>query len=220
MANKQPGSSKNNSRQIIRDDVFRCLAPITVKRKFEPDQNIIYEGEDCEAVYFILNGAVRIHKLSPQGRQQTLVQLESGQAFNTVPIFLAGSTNPANAVAVTPVTLLILFSDQINEAISKCPDLALMIIHEFAERLHHLSLLAGDLALQPVRSRLARFLLTQVSDNQTTRWTHEEIAAHIGSVREVVSRTIRDFIKQGLIRKERQRLVIVNAQALELEVEG
>ena len=158
---------------------------------------------------------MRVFRISHQGRQHTLVQLGSGQAFNTVPVFLTGSTNPANVIAVTPVTLLVLFKDQINEIIKKCPDLALIIMYDFAERLSHLSNLAGDLALQSVKSRLARFLLNQVKNNEPTRLTHAEIAAHIGSVREVVSRNMRDFVKQGIIRKDRQHLVIVNLQALE-----
>jgi CRP-like cAMP-binding protein len=202
----------------FQDAVIKCISHIALKRTYGADQVIIHEGETCEAVYFILDGEVRIFKLSQQGRQQTLVYLKSGKAFNTVPVFLNDSINPANATADTPVTLLILYKDQIDEAIRRCPDLALVFIHEFAERLYHLSNLASDLALQPVRSRLASFILEQLADNKATRWTHEEIASHIGTVREVVSRTIRDFEKKGYIRKERQRLIIVNPQLLEEEV--
>jgi CRP-like cAMP-binding protein len=202
----------------FQDAVIKCVSHIAYRRTFEADQVIIHEGEACEAVYFILDGEVRIFKLSQQGRQQILVNLKSGKAFNTVPVFLNDSINPANAIANTPVTLLILYKDQIDEAIRRCPDLALVFISEFAERLYHLSNLASDLALQSVRSRLASFILEQLADNKSTRWTHEEIASHIGTVREVISRTIRDFEKKGYIRKERQRLIIVNPQALEDEV--
>ena len=119
--------------------MLECLSHIALKRTYEPDQFIINEDDDCEAAYFILEGKVRVFKISHQGRQHTLVQLGSGQVFNTVPVFLTGSTNPSNAIAVTPVTLLVLFKDQINEFIKKCPDLALIIMYDFAERLSHWS---------------------------------------------------------------------------------
>ena len=196
------------------ESVLQCLSKTTQQRSYAPDQHIIYEGENCEAAYFILNGTVRVYKLSPQGRQQILVDLSPGQAVNTVPAFQNPSINAASAMAMTHVTLLILYKDDIGDAVKSCPDLALVIIHDFAERLSHLSNLAGDLALLPVRARLARFLLDEIATAQTVRLTHEEIAAHIGSVREVVSRTMRDFVKQGLISKDRQRLVIVDPQLL------
>ena len=220
MSYHQQSLNKRIPTPEFQDAVLKCLSHKVLNRTFEPNQHIISEGDVCDAAYFIVEGTVRVYKLSPQGRQHILVQLGPGQAFNTVPVFLTESTNIANAIAVTPVKLLVLFKDQVSEIVKLCPDLALVFIHDFAERLSHLSNLAGDLALQPVRVRLARFLLEQVKEGQTTRWTHEEIAAHIGSVREVVSRTMRDFVKQGLIHKDRQHLVIVDQEALKIQAEG
>ena len=211
--------SRKKDQAALQEAVLKCLSSTTQQRIYAPEQPIIYEGERCEAAYFILDGTVRIFKMSSQGRQQILINLGAGQAFNTVPAFQEHGINPSSAVAVTPVTLLILYKDDIDDAIQRCPDLALVIIHDFAERLSHLSGLAGDLALLPVRARLARFLLDEIANPQAARWTHEEMASRVGSVREVVNRILRDFIKQGLIRKDRQQLVIVDQEALEHEAQ-
>lgn len=199
--------------------ILKCLQTYAPVQHYNPDQHLIYEGDECEAAYVILEGTVRIYRNSLQGRQHTLIQLGRGQAFNTVPVFLAESKNTANALAMNPVTVIALYRNHIDHIIKLCPDLALFLIHDFADRLSHLSVLAGDLALHSVRARLARFLLDQIAGGENTLWTHEEIAAHIGTVREVVSRTMRDFIKQGWLRKDRQRLYIVDKQALQLESE-
>jgi CRP/FNR family transcriptional regulator len=72
-----------------------------------------------------------------------------------------------------------------------------------------------------VRARLARFLLTSGDerDAPARHWTQEEIAAHIGTVRDVVGRTLRVFSRSGLIRRERGRLVITDRDGLEEEAQ-
>ncbi len=76
-----------------------------------------------------------------------------------------------------------------------------------------------DLALHTVRARLARFLLSRKSNgaHPAQHWTQEEIAAHIGTVRDVVGRTLRSFAQQDLIRRERGRLVVIDRPGLEHE---
>jgi CRP/FNR family transcriptional regulator len=76
-----------------------------------------------------------------------------------------------------------------------------------------------------VRTRLARFLLSHVSDhiqegeptNHARLWTQQEIASHIGSVRDVVGRTLRSFARAGWVRRERGRLVVTDREGLERE---
>jgi CRP/FNR family transcriptional regulator len=69
-----------------------------------------------------------------------------------------------------------------------------------------------------VRERLARFLLEHVEGGQVAqRWTQEEIAAHLGTVRDMVGRTLRAFADAGLLRIERQRIVLLNRPGLEVE---
>jgi CRP/FNR family cyclic AMP-dependent transcriptional regulator len=78
-----------------------------------------------------------------------------------------------------------------------------------------------DLALHTVRTRLARFLLARADGKQPPkRWTQEEVAAQIGTVRDVVGRALRTFVADGLIRRERGRIVVVDRESLELEATG
>jgi CRP/FNR family transcriptional regulator len=96
----------------------------------------------------------------------------------------------------------------------------LAILEDFAARLDHLTNLVEDLSLRTVRGRLARFLLAQgESGSVTRRWTQGEIAARLGTVRDVVGRTLRAFADAGLVRMDRQRIVLTDREGLEVEAE-
>jgi CRP/FNR family transcriptional regulator len=107
------------------------------------------------------------------------------------------------------------------------PELALIVLRDLAGKVAHLTDLSRDLGLLTVRARLASFLLAHGQqpdgsplDGVHVRWTHHEIAAQIGTVREVVSRTMRAFVKDGLITLERHRIVVLDREALMLEAES
>jgi len=100
-------------------------------------------------------------------------------------------------------------------------EVALAVMERLATEVRRLTDMVEDLALHTVRARLARFLLAQAEDPQPShRWTQEEIAAHIGTVREMVGRTLRAFTAAGLIHRERGRVVVADREGLEREATG
>jgi CRP/FNR family cyclic AMP-dependent transcriptional regulator len=104
--------------------------------------------------------------------------------------------------------------------VGECPELALAILQDFAARLDHLTNLVEDLSLRTVRGRLARLLLDHAeADAVTRRWTQEEIAAHLGTVRDMVGRTLRAFADAGLVRMDRQRIMLLDREGLEAEAQ-
>jgi CRP/FNR family cyclic AMP-dependent transcriptional regulator len=202
------------------DTALNCIADVIVPRTYTPDALIVVEGDPCDAAYFVVSGEVQVYRMSPQGRQQVLVRLGPGQAFNTVPIFESNGENRASAVALTDVTLFAVLKDDFRRVIHTCPDLAMVILRDFADRLTHLTDLVEDLALRSVRGRLARFLLQQADGKQLTqRWTQDEIAAHLGTVRDMVGRSLRSLTDANLIRIDRGRIVLLDRDALEVEAE-
>jgi len=202
----------------LSDEALARLAQVALRREFGPGEAIILEGMDCEAAYFLLEGRARVSRSSPGGREQVLARLGPGQAFNTVPPFCDRGTNHATVVALTPVVLYALPRAAMLRLVTEIPELALAFLRDFAARLDHLSDLVEDLSLRSVRGRLARFLLEHADEGALDRgWTQDEIAAQIGTVRDVVGRTLRAFADAGLIRIDRQRIVLLQRQALEEE---
>jgi CRP/FNR family transcriptional regulator len=204
----------------LSDDAVARVARVVYTRTYAPGQTVIFEGDPCRAAYFIAAGYVRVYRLSPQGRQQVLARLGPGQTFNTVPPFRPGGVNHATVEALTSITLYAIASEDFRALVGECPELALAVLQDFAARLDHLTNLVENLSLHTVRGRLARFLLERAESGAVTRrWTQEEIAAHLGTVRDVVGRTLRAFADAGLVRVERQRIVLLDREELESEAE-
>ena len=219
------------------DDALARVAGVAIRRTYAPGETIILEGDPCQAAYFVAEGQVRVYLLSPGGREQVLVRLGPGQAFNTVPPFKPHGVNHATVEALTSVTIYAITCEDFQRLVGECPELALAILQDFAGRLDHLTNLVEDLSLRTVRGRLARFLLEHASTEPsgrasgrglsgtadagqvTLRWTQEEIAAHLGTVRDMVGRTLRAFADAGLVRMERQRIRLLDREGLEAEAQ-
>ena len=202
----------------LSDSALARVARVASARTYAAGDTVIFQGDPCQAAYFVAEGQVRVYLLSPGGREQVLAALGPGQTFNTVPPFQACGVNHATAQALTPVTLYAIACEDFRRLVGDCAELALAILRDFADRLEHLTDLVGDLSLRTVRGRLARFLLEHVEPDQVAqRWTQEEMAAHLGTVRDMVGRTLRAFADAGLLRIERQRIVLLNRPGLEVE---
>jgi CRP/FNR family transcriptional regulator len=201
----------------LENDVLSEMAPHIEERSFSPSQMVILEGEPCRAVYFVAQGVVRMHRLSPEGREQVLAYLGPGEPFNLVPA-LDGRPNLASVEAVTGTTLYTIPCELFRRILRDHHEVALAVMERLAAEVRHLSDMVEDLALHTVRTRLARFLLAQADGTQPSkRWTQEEVAAQIGTVRDVVGRMLRTFANEGLIRRERGRLVVTDRDGLERE---
>jgi CRP-like cAMP-binding protein len=204
----------------LSDAALARVAEVAIRRTYAPGEMILLEGEPCRAAYFIAEGEVRVVRISPFGREQVLARLKPGEGFNTVPIFQAGSLNHASVQAVTPIVLFAIPSDAIRRLIAENPELALALLRDFAARLDHLTNLVEDLSLRTVRGRLARFLLDNADrDEPLQRWTQEEIAAHLGTVRDMVGRSLRAFADAQLVEIERQRITLLDREGLETEAQ-
>lgn len=182
---------------------------------------IMLEGDDNRSIFFVLEGTVRIFRTNPDGREQTLIYLKRGMTFNLPSAFSDRETVPASAAAVGPVRLLTVSQRDFRRITGESSELALAVLRDFSDRLYHFTRLTHDLSLRSVRGRLAQLLLTQAQsqDEPLVRWTQEEIAAQIGTVREVVSRTLRSFAKEGLVKMERQRITVLDLEGLQHEAE-
>jgi CRP/FNR family transcriptional regulator, cyclic AMP receptor protein len=149
--------------------------------------------------------------------------IPAGGHFNTVPIFDGGPC-PANAEALTDVQLLVLPRDQLRRVVEQHPALALALLGEFTGRLRHLVNLVDDLALHTVQGRVAGLLLDQAAAAEAgadvVPLTQADMAARLGTVREMVGRTLKTFEALGLIRVERGAITLLDREGLARQREG
>lgn len=185
-------------------------------------QVIMLEGDADAPVFFVIRGAVRAFRTGADGREQNLIYLGAGQVFNMPAAFSDQRQAPVSAVAVGATRLLSIDQREFCRIVTQSPELSMAVLRDLSSKLYHLTNLTHNLSLRSVRGRLAQFLLAQAQADHTSfvRWTHEEIAAQIGTVREVVSRTMRTFVQEGLIQIQRQRIVVLCPDALKKQVES
>lgn len=186
------------------------------ERSFEPGEVLSLSNEPCQSVYLIFQGVVRVQRLSYEGREYILGYVGAGDCLNLVAALDSGSTL-ATGEALTRTVAYAIPCDRFRQIVQENHPVALASLARLATRVRLLSDTVEDLALHTVRTRLARFLLarTDHSAYPVKQWTQEEIAAHIGTVRDVVGRSLRSFAKEGLIRRQRGRLAITDREGLE-----
>jgi CRP-like cAMP-binding protein len=194
----------------------QALAGISRLVRYHDGEIVTLEGDADAPVHFVLEGAIRVFRTNLEGREQTLILLRQGDALNLPGAFAQRRDAVASAMAAGDARTLAMGSRQLQDVVLQHPAVGLALLQVLADRLHHLSSLTYDLSLLSVRARLARFLLAerQVPQGTSARWTHAQIAARVGTVRVVVSRTLSAMAEEGLIRLDRHRIEIVDAQAL------
>lgn len=175
------------------------------------------EGDSAEVMYIVVQGRVKVARIGLGGREQVMNVIGPGGHFNTVPMF-DGGTCPANVEALTEVSLLALPRDGLLAAIDRHPGIALALLREFTGRLRHLVNLVDDLALHTVQGRLAGLLLEQAEAAERGEappaLTQAEMAARLGTVREMIGRSLKTFEALGLLRLERGTITLLDRAGL------
>jgi CRP/FNR family transcriptional regulator len=203
--------------------LLRELAAQVPERKYKAGEVILLEGEACEGLYFVISGRVKIFKVSAEGKEQVLRILGTGRTFNDVPVF-DGGPNPGSIAALEPSSIGFLPKAQVLALVEKHPKVATAVIRLFASRLRALTLMIEDLSLRGVGARVAKLLLDCTRGQQTlvegpggacARLTQQQIAAMTGSVREVVQRALKALERDGAIKLERARVLVLDPKALE-----
>jgi CRP/FNR family cyclic AMP-dependent transcriptional regulator len=194
------------------DDVARRAS----LRRLMRGEVLALEGDPCTAVYLVMEGRIYAFKISPQGREQVVNELQSGQVFYLVPALDNGPL-PTTTQAATRATVIVFGREDFADLLHRYPSLSVHLLTAMAERLRRLSTLVEDLSLRSVSQRLARLLVGQVESPGRHRMTQREMAAQLGTVREVVARSLSQFESQGWIRVRRGAIEIIDLEALREE---
>lgn len=192
------------------------LAAVMVRRHYAPGQFIFIEGEQADSLWFVFQGRVKIIKHSLNGRVQGLCLMNRGKCFGSCPLFEM-EQNPATAQALDQVTLFVLPEEALQQLKGHDPHLVKALLHIYSQRLDHLARVSEVLGSWTVSDRINDCLLTYANREGPQSYvelTQEKLAALSGTVREVVTRHLGLLEKEGIVRNETGRIVILNADAL------
>jgi CRP-like cAMP-binding protein len=195
---------------------LRRLAARCVWRAVRRDAAIFREGEPALGLFVITEGRVKLSRLSRAGREQVLHVEGAGASLGEVPVFDRGGY-VATAVALTDARLLFVAREALFTLCRRRPDVALGIIAVLARRLRRFAALIEDLALRDVTERLASFLLAEAprAGGFFEIGTQDEVAARLGTVRELVSRSLTRMTAAGLITRTGRRVRVLDTKGLQ-----
>jgi CRP/FNR family transcriptional regulator len=180
---------------------------------------IFSEGTECAGFHIVIDGLVRIYRVNAEGRLHTLSLLRPVSTFNEVAA-LDGAANPFNAVAVTNAEIVVIGHERLIELLATERPL----LENYVRRLAHMNReyleRLEDMTFRTIPSRLAKLFLheTTYADQiaeAPTRLTQDEIAAILGTTREVVGRALRGLLNAGLLRKEGRKVFVADHDGLE-----
>ena len=196
-------------------DTLTSIATLTVRRVYQPDEVIFLEGEPCAGLFVVHSGHVKIYKVSPEGREQILTIIGPRDSFNDVAVF-DGGPNPASAQAMDAIELCVIERPTLQSLFDRYPKLAQAVVAVLAARCRMLVGMVEDLSLKSVAGRLAKLLLDQAAQGQdAVPLTRQQMAARLGTIREMVSRALRELEDEGLVRRDGRQIVITDRAALE-----
>jgi CRP-like cAMP-binding protein len=196
---------------------LQSIAQNAIARKYDPGQLVILEGEESTGLYIMQDGWGKVIKIAVDGREQILQFLGPGDTFNAVGVFTE-AVNPATVVALEESIIWLIRRAVMLELLEKYPKLARQIIADLSRRIQHLIGLVDDLSLRKLEARMARVLLEHSKGELIERhsWaTQNEMAARLGTVPDVINRTLRKLVEEGLIEVSRKEIRILERAILE-----
>ena len=199
----------------LNPDTLQFIAQHAFTRDLDAGKELVIEAKITRHIYFLVSGHVRALRISQEGRLQILGRFGPGSTLNIIPMLNDDSVNQASIETLTRVRIIVLDSISFNKLISNYPDFSIMIMKHLAERMTKMVDLVSDLSFHSVRIRLARFLI-DMAENPFIEvgWTQDEIAAQIGTIRDVVGRILRDFESKGLIKRNFQQIILLNREGI------
>jgi CRP/FNR family transcriptional regulator len=175
---------------------------------------VLFEpGAPCQAFPLILEGAVRVSRGAPNGREIRLYRLEPGEiCIVTTSCMLGADAYPARGVVERELLAAALPRPLFMRLVEEHPAFRQQVFHLFADRLSGLMALVEEVAFRQLDARLAALLAARAP---LLRTTHQALADELGSVREIVSRLLRQFEEQGWVRLGREQVEVLDRSALE-----
>jgi CRP/FNR family cyclic AMP-dependent transcriptional regulator len=202
---------------LQRDELLK-FAELTRERTYPKGSVILFQGDPGDSLYVLRQGRAKVVLIGEDGREVILGVLEPGAHFGELAL-IDDQPRSAHVIAMEDSQLLILRREDFRRRVEANPSVAWALLTELSRRLRRADQKIGGLVLLDVPGRISRLLLdlSSESTNGTIEkpLTHQTIAQMIGASRETVSRAMKEFQQEGLIRVERRRIAVANRDALE-----
>lgn len=207
----------------LKDEELRRIRAIANLKHVGKREILFSDGEEAKGFYVILSGKIKLFKISPEGKEQILHIVSAPDAFAEAALFLEGSY-PAFAEALTDSQLLFFPKRDFIQLIERNPKLSINMIVSLSHFLRRFASLIEELSLKEVSSRMAKYLIDlsirlskegKNSKEVELDLSKTQLASKLGTISETLSRTLAKMKAKGIIDVKRNRILILNHEALE-----
>lgn len=204
------------------DHSLQALASRLFLARYKKNQILFVEGEPARTFFFICKGRVKVYRTSADGREQILHLLGDGDPISLVP-FLDGGPYPATAQVLEDSQIAGLHFDDFHGIASAHPDILFQMLRVLARRLREAQEDIASLSLKNVTARLAARLLElgerygipgKEGIEFDLNLNRQELGSLIGASRETTTRMLHQFQREGVLRIDGSKIVIVDPDAL------
>lgn len=179
-------------------------------------RDVFVEGDRVEAIALLISGVVRVYKIGETGREITLYRFGNGSScILTANAILSQKTFPAVATVEQDAEAVMIPADVFRDWVKRYDLWREFVFDLLSERLSTVMAVIDEVAFQRMDRRVALLLLERARCQNPLRITHQEIAAELGSSREVISRLLEDFVSEGSIRSGRGTVEVLDFDLLE-----
>ena len=177
-----------------------------------PAGTVLFDDHQaCEGFPFVVSGSIRVIKASPSGRELPLYRVAPGETCVISSSCLLGHEDyNARGVAESDTEMVMLPKAVFDELLGE-PAFRGFVFHLFADRIADLMQLIEEVAFHKLDQRLAALLLGK---GRVLHTTHQQLADELGSVREMVSRLLKGFAAQGLVKLGREQVALIDPAGL------
>jgi CRP/FNR family transcriptional regulator len=188
------------------------------EKHFNKGEIIFSEGDEGDGFYLVVEGTVKVFKLSPDGKEHILHLFSSGRIFGEVPVF-AGEHFPASAEAIAESRVLFFPRTAFLALIQKSPVLAMKMLADLSHKLRLFTTQIENLSLKEIPARLAAYLLFLADeqgrgDHVDLKISKGQLASLLGTIPETLSRVLAKLSAQRLIRVEGRKIVLLDELGL------
>ena len=207
----------------LKEDDLKRIRAIASLRQIEKKEVLFSDGEEAKGFYVILSGKVKLFKVSPEGKEQILHIVSAPDAFAEAALFLEG-TYPAFAEAMTDSQFLYFPKRDFIQLIEKNPQLSINIIVTLSHFLKRFASLIEELSLKEVSSRIAKYVVDlSIKSSKEGKNPKEveldlsktQLALKLGTISETLSRTLAKMKAKKIIDVKKNKIIILNREALE-----
>jgi CRP/FNR family transcriptional regulator len=177
---------------------------------------VFVEGDRADAIALLISGVVRVYKIGETGREITLYRFGNGEScILTANAILSQKNFPAIATVEKEAEAVMIPAETFRDWVRRYDLWREFVFDLLSERLSSVMATVEEVAFRRMDERLITFLLQRLGQSDSIQITHQEIAAELGSSREVISRILEDFSALGMISVSRGTIKLLDREALQ-----